>query len=89
MRFPHFLVKIFPSQLSYSRFGVILKKGIAKKAVDRNRARRIFFDAIRKTENATQVPNRDIMIIVGKSALQLKTEILISEIQSAIGGIIK
>ena len=89
MHFSHFLIKIFPSRLPYSRFGVVLKKGIAKKAVDRNRVRRTIFDAIRKMENATAVPNRDIIAIVGKAAPQLKREVLISEIQAAISAIIK
>ena len=89
MHFSHFLIKIFPSQLPHSRFGVVLKKGIAKKAVDRNRVRRTIFDAIRKTENATAFPNRDIIIIVGKAAPQMEKEVLTSEIQNAISAIIK
>lgn len=84
MHFPHFLIKIFTSQLPYSRFGVVLKKGIAKKAVDRNRVRRTIFDAIRKTENSTAIPNRDIIIIVGKAVPQMKREILTAEITAAI-----
>lgn len=89
MRFRNFLFKIFPSRLPYSRFGIILKKGIAKKAVDRNRARRTIFDVVRKLNAAILLPNRDIIIIVGKSALQLEPEIFIQEMQSAISGIMK
>ncbi len=83
-RFTHFSFKIFPSSLPYSRFGVILKKGIAKKAVDRNRTRRMIFDAIRKSNAPVTLLNRDIIIIVGKSATQLPQETLSREIHSAI-----
>lgn len=87
--FPEFLIKIFPSGLPHPRFGVVLRKGIAKKAVDRNRIRRIIFDAIRKSENFAALPNSDVVIIVGKPATQIKNDDLTSKIQKAISAIIK
>lgn len=86
--FPDFLIKIFPNSLTHPRFGVILKKGVVKKAVDRNRIRRTVFDAIRNSENFAALPNLDVMIIAGKPVVQMKKEILISRIQSAISAII-
>ncbi len=87
VRFTHFLLKFFPSALKYARFGVILKKGIAKKASDRNRVRRVIFDVVRKLNAPELLPNRDIIIIVGRSAIHLKSADLNHEMQAVIGGI--
>ncbi len=40
----YFLVKTLPGELNYSRFGVVISKKTAKKAVDRNRLKRIVYD---------------------------------------------
>ena len=40
----YFSVKVLPGELEYSRFGVVISKKTAKKAVDRNRLKRIIYD---------------------------------------------
>jgi len=44
LRSSYFSVKILPGELKYSRFGVVVSKKTAKKAVDRNRLKRIVYD---------------------------------------------
>ncbi len=41
-------VKVFPNQQSYSRFACVISKSVAKKAVQRNRLKRVIFDELKK-----------------------------------------
>ena len=88
-RFPDFLIKIFSSPNSYPRFGVVLKKGTVKKAVDRNRIRRAIFDAIRIRQKDFNSPGFDFLIIAGSAVLKLSIAELKKEINSAFDVIMK
>ncbi len=45
-------VKIFPNQLSYSRFACVISKKVANKAVQRNRLKRVIFDELKKEKTS-------------------------------------
>ena len=51
-------IKVLPNRLAYSRFACIISKKVAKKAVQRNRLRRIIFDQIKKEKTE----GKDILI---------------------------
>ncbi len=89
MRFQDFLVKIFSSNLPYSRFGIILKKGAIKKASDRNRIRRAIFDAIRIRQKDFSLPNSDLLIITGSRISGAATEEIRKEINGVFDVIMK
>jgi len=70
MRSPYFLIKIFAGDRPVSRFGVIISKAVFKKAVDRNRLKRLIFDFIQKKQSGFK--NGDYLIIALASASQLE-----------------
>ncbi|OGM93664.1 ribonuclease P protein component [Candidatus Wolfebacteria bacterium RIFOXYD12_FULL_48_21] len=60
---PFFAVKIAANGLSYSRFGVVVGKKVDKRATERNKIKRMFYEAIR-VRNLQNIEGRDILIIV-------------------------
>lgn len=71
----YFLVKVFRPERPFSRFGIIISSKVSKKAVDRNRLKRQFFNFIRIRQD--QLPVADYLIIalpasikIGKDELQ-------------------
>ncbi len=82
--FPGFSVKVFPTSLPYARFGVILKKGIVKKASDRTRLRRIFFNALRSIDAPKIVSRRDMLFIANAAAPDIVPEDLAGSIAAAV-----
>lgn len=61
---PILAVKIFNSNLSHARFGVIISKKINKTAVGRNRLKRLVFAFIQKI--FPKIPPADYLIIINK-----------------------
>lgn len=80
IRSAYFLIKIFISPLPYSRFGVILKKGIVKKSTDRNCIKRIIFETIRKAGFPEKIIGSDVLIIISASAVKLPKDKLSEEL---------
>lgn len=68
----YFLVKIFRSAEDFSRFGVTVSAKAAKKASERNRVRRLVYNAIR--EYYSNIPAGDYWITVLPSAVSLSKE---------------
>jgi ribonuclease P protein component len=67
----HFLVKIFPNQLSYPRVGVVVSKKVDARASARNRIRRQILDEARR--NIALLPEgKDILIVVSSSFAKLE-----------------
>ena len=56
------LLKAKASQKNPSRFGIVVAKSVAKKAVDRNRMRRLLFEAIRTRQDSFKSPY-DIVLV--------------------------
>lgn len=58
-------LKIFPSTLSFPRFGVIISKKTAKTAVARNLLKRTIFNEVRVI--IAKIPPADYLIIINKN----------------------
>ncbi|MDP4007113.1 MAG: ribonuclease P protein component [bacterium] len=56
------LLKAKPSKGQVSRFGIVISKSVAKKAVERNRMRRLLKEALSAQQNSLQSPH-DIVLI--------------------------
>ena len=77
---PFFLLKIFLSRFSYSRFGIIISKKVLLKSTARNKLKRLFFNACNPKEN----PNKDFLIIVNPKIKELSKDIIIKEIKKIL-----
>lgn len=64
---PGFLLLAMPNQLNKPRLGFVFSKKNLKKAVDRNKFKRMFREAFRLQ---TSLPNIDIIVLATKSAQQ-------------------
>lgn len=73
------LLKAKPSSQNKSRFGIVISKTVAKKAVDRNRMRRLLTEAL-KTKQGSLKGSYDI-ILVALPGFSLKD---LSEAKSSI-----
>ena len=62
-----FVVKSSPNKLSYSRVGFIIAKGVAARAVDRNKTKRMLAEAFRKNEKILKTPGLDHLVIINPS----------------------
>lgn len=60
---PFFAVKSVPNGLSYSKFGVVVGKKIDKRATERNKIKRMFYESIR-SRNLQNIPGQDVMILI-------------------------
>lgn len=60
-------IKIFKSDLSYPRFGIIISGKIYKSAVKRNQLRRAFFNFVR--DNFDSFKPADYLVIINKKEI--------------------
>ncbi|MBU2711683.1 ribonuclease P protein component [Zooshikella harenae] len=74
IKVPHkfLLMLAVPSKSEDSRLGVIVSKKIAKKAVQRNRIKRLFRESYRLTHN--KLPAIDIVILARPGLTELENE---------------
>lgn len=63
-----FYVKIKPNGLSLSRFGIVITKSVERRAVGRNRLRRIIYRLLRE-KKFDLASGRDVIIFVYPEAL--------------------
>jgi len=77
---PFFAVKIATNGLSYSRFGVVVGKKVDKRATERNKIKRTFYEAIR-VRNLQNIEGRDILIIVYPEINQFAREEVIRAVK--------
>jgi ribonuclease P protein component len=81
--FPYFSIKVLenePINIGYPRFTVIVPKKSVKKAVRRNRIKRIIREAMRELIAESKIPNLDIVILVredisSKKSYEVRDEI--------------
>jgi ribonuclease P protein component len=96
----YFLFKIFSGktrlidsgQTAFNRFGVIISKKVSKKAVDRNRLKRIIFDSVKKfifSQSKDYLNGLDILIILSPGVANLKKIDIIKELNESFFKILK
>lgn len=66
-----------------NRFGVVVSKRISKKAVERNRIRRMVFEAIRKKKCQLKNEGTILVVLVKRAIIGQKCE----KVEAEIGGI--
>lgn len=81
---PQFVLKEKGNNLEVSRFGIVVSKKIDKRAVVRNRLKRLFRDALSDLMKSI-VPGHDILIIVKKEALRKNKKENLLEIRRVLG----
>ncbi len=77
-----FNLKVFNSPLNYSQFAVIAPLSVFKKTTERNKYKRIVYEAIRKLE-LYKIPQKNVVIylksaIIGKKSQEM--EMIVSDI---------
>lgn len=70
---PFFAVKSVPNGLLYSKFGVVVGKKIDKRATERNKIKRMFYESIR-SRNLQNIPGQDVMILIYPDIKQMDPE---------------
>jgi len=75
----YFLLKIFSSKLSFSRFGIIVSAKVNKKATERNRLKRLIFDFLRQKQK--ELPIREYLFILYPSIASARKEEIIAELE--------
>lgn len=80
LKTPYFLLKIFSlgDRRPYSRFGVIISKKVAKKAVERNLLKRKIFNFLREAKG--KLPIAEYLIIVLPAVSKLNKDNLREEL---------
>lgn len=71
-----FLAKFLPNEENYHRCTIITSQKFSKKAVDRNRARRRLYEAIRFTSKPHKETGYDYIIIPKKLCMRIHFQIL-------------
>ncbi|HPW34147.1 MAG TPA: ribonuclease P protein component [Candidatus Paceibacterota bacterium] len=66
-------VKIYKSEKPYSRYAVVIGAKVFKKAVERNRLKRVFYEYIR-SKNLWKKTNQDFVIYIKKFKTNLFNE---------------
>lgn len=79
----YFLLKVFPGNLTFNRFGVIISKKVAKQSSRRNRIKRIIFNALQEFLFFGE-QHKDYLIIVSPKVQELKKVEIIAEIKRQI-----
>ena len=73
---PFFAVKTVKNELTYSRFGVVVGKKVDKRATERNKIKRAFYESIR-VRNLSNIPGQDVMIVIYPDIKQFSQEDII------------
>lgn len=82
IKFPFFILKIFPSCYNFSRFGIIISRKVSKKAVIRNRFKRLIFNFLK--ENKEKFPAADYLTIIYPEIIKLDKNNLIKELSKLL-----
>ena len=79
LKSPYFILKIFGNRLPYARLGAVVSLKVSKKAVVRNKVRRMIYDGVEKNFLAAR-PGKDFLIISGSRIVELNKQELKSEL---------
>lgn len=82
LSFPHFMLKVLPSEQKESRFAVSVSKKVAPTAVLRNRTRRRVYSVLRNYVSRVKT-GLNIAFVAKNGAQNLQGKVLIAEIESA------
>ncbi len=74
-----FLLKVSSNGLTYSRYGFIVRKTVDKRAVVRNRIRRVFRSCIEEMQQEIK-PGYDMLFFLTSQILEMKREALYNEL---------
>lgn len=74
-----------PNVLNHNRFGFVVSKKIDKRAVVRNRLRRVLSEIVREFINSEQ--GKDILIVVKKNFFEVKIEEIKQSMEEALSKI--
>ena len=85
IRYSHLSLISVPNSLAHSRFAVVTPLSISKKAVIRNRLRRILYDQLRNS--ATEKLSYDIIVYPRASMLNLTREAIGSVLNSYLSAL--
>ena len=78
----YFLLKIFANSLAFNRFGAVISKKVAPRAVDRNKLKRQIFNFFKNNSLPVQNPNqnKDLLIIAFPGILSVEKKDFISDL---------
>lgn len=79
----YFLLKIFANPLAFNRFGAVISKKVAPRAVDRNRLKRQIFNFFKNNSLMGQGSgqNKDFLIIASAGILSVAKKDLLSDLE--------
>lgn len=80
---PQFVLKAKKNGLALNRFGIVVSKKIDKRAVERNRVKRMFRDILRELDR-NMIPGHDILVIARVGVLEKTKEENYSVIKNAL-----
>lgn len=78
----YFLLKIFPSNLTYSRFGIVVSTKVSKKATERNHLKRLIFNFLR--EKRVSLPIFDYLFILYPSIASATKKQITEELKKVL-----
>jgi len=81
---PYFSVTVLPNRLGINRFGIVVSKKVAKKAVDRNRIKRQSREIIANLNKNVRNKQYDIIVSVRNNALNAKYDTLKSDLETLL-----
>lgn len=87
IRTPLFLLKIVSNNLSHNRYGFVISKKVDKRAVERNRVRRLFSSILENLK--IEQKGHDLLVVISPQAKGQNHEMIQSHILTALkkGGI--
>jgi len=61
-----FTIKASPNKLTHSRVGVVIRKGVLKKAVHRNKVKRVVFKLFSEHNETLNHGGTDYLVVIGQ-----------------------
>ncbi|HUQ85561.1 MAG TPA: ribonuclease P protein component [Candidatus Limnocylindrales bacterium] len=80
---PDFTIRISPNDLPVSRFGFVVRKALDKRAVVRNRTRRVFRSCIEEMINEIKL-GYDMLFVLEKGIIEKKREIIFKDLHKLL-----
>ncbi len=82
---PYFLLRIFPANFSYSRFGVVVSRKTAARATERNRLRRLAYNFLRDSRDTYSLG--DYIVNLLPPAANLPKDVFLRELEKLMSRI--